>query len=165
MDIDQARQDIISWLTTFVEQPHPALDGWPPCPYARRARLDNRVDIRAGSLGPYMDLMRIDLGDLDVLALVYDAGSFACADFNREVHTVNQGFLQPRNLIALPDHPDDPEVVNGVVMNQGRWAIAFVQSLSKLNSHARMLAEKGYYNGWPETYLKILFEHRLDPRT
>jgi hypothetical protein len=165
MDIDQARQDIMTWLTQFVERPHPRLNGWAPCPYARKARLDNKLEIRAGRLGPYGDLMHIDIGDLDVLALVYDPEDFDCDDFNREIHTVNTGFLRPRNLIALADHPNDVEEVNGVVMNQGRWAIAFVQSLSKLDSHARMLAEKGYYQDWPEHYLETLFENRTDPRS
>jgi hypothetical protein len=165
MDIEQARQDIMTWLTTFVEQPHPKLMGWAPCPYARRARLDNKLEIQAGRLGPYIDLMHIDIGDLDVVALVYDPEDFDSADFNHEVRTVNTGFLGPRNLIALADHPDDPEVINGVVMNQGRWAIAFVQSLSKLEGHARMLAEKGYYQNWPESYLETLFENRQDPRS
>lgn len=155
----------MTWLTTFVEQPHSELMGWAPCPYARKARLDNKLEIRAGKLGPYSDLMHVDIGNLDVLAWVYDPGDLNSVDFNREVRTVNTGFLRPRNLIALADHPDDPEEINGVAMNQGTWAIAFVQCLSKLNSHARMLAEKGYYQDWPESYLETLFEHRTDPRS
>jgi hypothetical protein len=33
-----------SWIENFVEVPHPALGGWPPCPYARKARLDRDYD-------------------------------------------------------------------------------------------------------------------------
>ena len=154
----------MAWITGFVEQPHPALAGWPPCPYARRARTENLLEIRPGT-EPYWDLMHVELGRLDVLAFVYEPAHFTAAEFEDLVQRGNQGFLVARDLIALPDHPKAPEIVNGVLMNQGQWAIVFVQSLSKLNSHARTLAERGFYHGWPEDYLRMLFEHRKDPRT
>lgn len=164
MDFDKAQQDITAWITDFVERPHPALAGWPPCPYARRARMENRVEIMRGT-EPYYDLMHMDLGNLDVKILVYDAGNFAVKEFEDLVQRANQGFLLARDLIALPDHPDAPEIVNGVQMNQGQWALVFVQSLTKLNAHARTLADRGFYHGWPESYLQVLFEGRQDPRT
>ena len=164
MDFDQAQQDIMAWITGFVEQPHPALAGWPPCPYARRARTENLLEIRPGT-EPYWDLMHVELGRLDVLAFVYEPAHFDAEEFEDLVLRANQGFLVARDLIALPDHPDAPEIVNGVPMNQGQWAIVFVQSLSKLDSHARTLADRGFYHGWPEDYLSALFEGRQDPRT
>ena len=163
MDLAQAQQDIMTWLTTFVEQPHPALGSWPPCPYARRARMENKLSIRRGT-EPYWDLMHVDLGSLDVLSFVYDPGDFDAEEFEGLVQRANQGFLLARDLIALADHPDSPEVVNGVTMNQGTWAIVFVQALTKLDAHARTLADRGYYNGWPEEYLDDLFQGRQDPR-
>jgi hypothetical protein len=39
MNIEQVKQDIESWIENFVEVPHPALGGFPPCPFARSARL------------------------------------------------------------------------------------------------------------------------------
>jgi hypothetical protein len=164
MDFEQAQADIMAWITGFVEQPHPALGSWPPCPYARRARMENRFQIRRG-VEPYYDLMHVDLGNLDVMAFVYSPDDFAANEFEDLVQRANQGFLLARDLIALPDHPDAPEIVNGVIMNQGQWAIVFVQALSKLNAHAKMLAERGYYQGWPEHYLAALFEGRQDPRS
>lgn len=163
MDFDRAKQDILHWITTFVEQPHPVLAGWPPCPYARRARMENRFAMRPGT-EPYWDLMHVDIGNLDVLALVYEPKDFAASEFEDLVHRANLGFLHARDFIALPDHPDAPEIVNGVCMNQGQWAIVFVQALGKLNAHALNLADRGYYHDWPEDYLKILFAGRKDPR-
>jgi hypothetical protein len=66
--------------------------------------------------------------------------------------------------LALEDHPGDPEIVNGVSMNQGTYALALVQSLSDLNQKARAIAAKGFYDTWPEKYLQDLFQHRTDPR-
>jgi len=164
MDFDKARRDIVDWITGFVEQPHPALNGWPPCPYARRARTDDLLDIRPGTVEPYMDLQKAEMGRFDVIAYVYDPEQFSAEEFNQQIEYVNAGFLAARNLIALADHPASPELVNGVCMNQGTWAIAFLQSLGKLDQHAKSLAKQGYYKDWPEPYLQDLFQHRQDPR-
>lgn len=164
MDIVQARIDIINWVTGFVEQPHPALNGWPPCPFARRARLDGQFDIREGKIDPYTDVMKVSMDDWMVIAYVYDARQIDADRFNRQIDDVNQGFLVPRGIIALADHPDAPEEVLGVKMNQGTYAITFVQSLDKLDQFARQIAAKGYYHGWSEDYLQDLFRFRKDPR-
>lgn len=164
MNFEQAKIDILAWITGFVEQPHPALSGWAPCPYARRARIEGKFEIRPGKIDPYTDLQHIDIGELDVVALVYDPAEFDPNEFNQQITDVNQAFLCSRDLLALADHPESPEVVQGVCMNQGTWAIAFVQPLAKLNAHARMIAEKGYYKDWPEDYLLELFRGRKDPR-
>jgi hypothetical protein len=66
---------------------------------------------------------------------------------------------------VLEDHPDAPELVNGVSMNQGTYALALVQNLTDLNEKARLMARKGFYASWPEEYLQELFQHRQDPRT
>lgn len=164
MDFDQAKTEVIDWITGFVEQPNAGLNGWPPCPHARRARLDGQFEIRKGQVDPYTDLMHVDMGERMVIAYVYDPTRYTADEFNHLVKSVNQAFLVPRNIIALADHPDDVEDVNGVIMNQGTWGIVFVQPLDKLNHFARLIAGRGYYDGWPEEYLQGLFEHREDPR-
>lgn len=164
-NFEQAKQDILGWVVSFVEQPHPMLNGWAPCPYARRARIDNKFDIRPGSVDPVLDCQQAAMDSFDVIAYVYDPRSLTAEQFNASVDQLNADYLISRGMFALADHPDDVETVNGVVMNQGQWAICFLQNLQKLNAHARMLAQKGYYDGWPEEYLTVLFEGRSDPRT
>ena len=164
MDIEQVKQDITNWVVGFVEKPHPLLNGWAPCPYARKARVQGRFDIRLGFSNPISDCAWQEMGNFDVIAYVYDADKFTDEAFNNLVDNLNDWHLKPRGMFALADHPAAVEEVNGVVMNQGTYAICFLQNLEKLNSHARMLAEKGFYDGWPEEYLHELFKGRQDPR-
>jgi hypothetical protein len=164
MNFEQAKRDITNWVTGFVEQPNDKLNGWAPCPYARQARLKAQFDILPGRIDPYTDLQHAELGDRMVIAYVYDAEDFTAKQFERQIHDVNLAFLVPRNILALSDHPDSPELINGVGMNQGEYAIAFIQPLDKLNSFARAIAGRSYYQGWPEDYLRALFEFREDPR-
>jgi len=165
MNFEQAQIDILLWITGFVEKPNAQLNGWPPCPHARRARLDGQFEIRPGRVDPYTDLRAVEMGDRMVIAYVYEPDKFTAEEFNYQIQSVNQGFLVPRNIIALADHPEEVENINGVIMNQGTWAIAFVQPLDKLNHFARLIAGKGFYDGWPEDYLQGLFEFREDPRS
>ena len=165
MDFNQAQIDLLLWITGFVEQPNAQLQGWPPCPYARRARLSGEFEIRQGRVDPYLDLQQVNMNEKTVVAYVYDPQDFQGEEFNRLVDQVNQDFLVSRDLLALADHPDSPEIVKGVKFNQGTWAVVFVQPLNKLNEFAKMLAGQGYYKDWPEDYLQGLFAHREDPRT
>lgn len=156
--------DVLNWVTGFVEKPMSELNGWPPCPHARRARLEGKFEIRQGRIDPYTDLRTTDMGEKLVITYVYDPKQFSADEFDHQIKLVNQGFLLPRNMIGLGDHPDSVENVRGVIMNQGSWALAFVQHLDKLNHFARLIAGRGYYEGWPEDYLASLFRDREDPR-
>jgi len=166
LNLDIIQADIEKWIVDFVEVPHPALGGWAPCPYARKARLDRDFEVRLG-LAPMHDLIKISkkgLGGKSVVIVVYDPALHPYKDFSSALDIANKEFLLPNNLLALEDHPADLEVVNGVSMNQGTYALALVQSLSDLNEKAQLVARKGFYDLWPEEYLISLFKHRQDPR-
>lgn len=166
MDIRTVTRDILAWSETFVEVPHPMLGNWAPCPFARQARLAGTVGIFIGQ-DPYFDLeSRAAQGmqHYEVVIYAYDPGEWTYNYFSPRLQAANKDFLIAADLIVLEDHPDDVEDVNGVIMNQGQYALAMVQNLSKLNERAGPLAAKGFYHNWPEEYLTGLFEHRQDPR-
>jgi hypothetical protein len=166
LDLATVQADIEQWIVDFVEVTHPALGGWAPCPYARKARLDNDYTIRVG-VNPYFDLLNVakdGLGGKSVLILAYNPNEFFYAQFNNDIKAANEEVLLRNDLLALEDHPGDPEIVNGVTLNQGTYALALVQSLSDLNQKAKVMAAKGFYDAWPEEYLTALFQHREDPR-
>jgi hypothetical protein len=166
MNIDQVKQDIEKWIVDFVEVPHPALGGFPPCPYARGARLKQSYDIFIGS-DPYFDLKnraKYGMGNKEVIVYVYDPKEWSHDLFASSLDQANREFLLAADILALEDHPDDVEIVNGICMNQGTYAMALVQSLSDLDTKAQFMAKRGFYDTWPEDYLTGLFQHRKDPR-
>ena len=166
LNVDAVKQDIERWIVDFVEVPHPALGGWAPCPYARKARLDRDFTVRVG-VNPYFDLLNVardGLGGKSVLIIAYNPNEFFYSQFTSDIKAANEEALLRNDLLALEDHPGDPEIVNGVCMNQGTYALALVQSLSDLNEKAQLVAKKGFYDTWPEDYLQALFKHRKDPR-
>jgi len=165
LDLEQVTHDIERWIENFVEVPHPALGGWAPCPYARKARLDRDFEVRLG-VDPYFDLKFIAQTGItkSVVIFVYESTAYSYKHFHAHLESANQEFLLGQDLLALEDHPDSAEIVNGVSMNQGTYALALVQSLSDLDKKAQSMARKGFYETWPEEYLTELFNHRKDPR-
>lgn len=166
MELEQVKQDIEHWIENFVEVPHPSLGGFPPCPFARQARIKKSYSMYLGA-DPYYDLKnrgRQGMGDREVVIYVYDPQEWNHSMLSGSIELANREVLLPRDMLALEDHPDDPEIVNGVCMNQGTYALALVQSLSDLNAKAKVMANKGFYHDWPEEYLQGLFQHRQDPR-
>ena len=166
MDIEQVKADIESWIVNFVEVSHPALGNFPPCPYARSARLKKSYEVYLGS-DPYYDLKnraRYGMDSKEVIIYAYDPTEWPHELFAASIQSANTEHLLRNDLLALEDHPSDVENVNGVIMNQGRYALALVQSLSDLNHKAKLVAKKGFYDSWPEDYLTALFQHREDPR-
>lgn len=167
MELTQVTENILRWIENFVEKSHPALGGWPPCPYARSARLKGTVAIHLGS-DPYFDLKNLSkrgLGSKEVVIYAYNPAEWNFELFHSLLEQANADFLLSKDLIVLEDHPADPEIVNGISMNQGQYALAMCQSLTDLNTQAKQIASKGFYQTWPEEYLKVLFHNRMDPRT
>ena len=166
LDTQTVTADILAWSERFVEVPHPSLGGWAPCPFARQARLNQTIQVLTGA-DPYFDLRnraRWGMGRYEVIVYAYDPAEWPYARFHSAVESANTEILLSRDMLALEDHPADVEDVNGVIMNQGKYALVLVQSLSKLNTAAKQMGAKGFYHAWPEQYLTGLFKHRQDPR-
>ena len=166
LDLDTVKYHIELWIETFVEVPHPALGDWAPCPYARKARLDRDFEVRLGN-DPYRDAMNISVEGLpkSVVIYAYEVEQWAHMEFAYKLDQANQHWLLPHDMLALEDHPKDQEIVNGVSMNQGTYALMLVQNLTDLNEKAQLVAKKGFYDAWPADYLEMLFKHRKAPRT
>jgi hypothetical protein len=104
------------------------------------------------------------MGNKEVIIYAYDPLEWPHELFAASIDSANRDHLLHNDILALEDHPADVENVNGVIMNQGTYALALVQSLSDLNAKAKLVAKKGFYDTWPEDYLQALFQHREDPR-
>lgn len=95
LDLETVKQDILAWSENFVEVPHPALGGWAPCPFARRARLSGTVSIRIG-MNPYFDLKNCSgqgMGKYEVIVYAYDPEEFSYTHFHYALEAANQEFL------------------------------------------------------------------------
>ena len=144
-------QELLKWMQEFVEAPHPSLGNWPPCPYARQARLSNNILIKPGA-DPYYDSMSLLTYDWSKEAVVFWYNQIDPTIFVAQVELANKSLLD-KNIVVLEDHPDTEEVVSNIKMNFGFCPIIVGQQLNKLNTAADQLRSKGYYDTWSQSDL------------
>ncbi len=138
-------------MEEFVEVPHPGLGGWPPCPFARQARLSRNIDIRQG-VDPFADCTSIIDYDWSKEVVVFWYEDIDPGLFLDLVNRANSVLLE-KDIVALDDHPETEELIAGVKMNFGLCPIIVLQKNSKLNQNADQLREKGYYHTWSQSDL------------
>lgn len=149
MDQLTVTNQLLTWMKEFVEQPHPSLGGWSPCPYARQARLSNNISICQGS-DPYADCLSLLYYDWNQEVVIFWYNEIDSADFVSDVNRANQ-ILLSKNIVALEDHPNITEIVSGIKMNFGYCPIIVCQQLDKLTDAETQLRSKGYYETWSQS--------------
>ena len=109
MDQDQIRQQLTQWLINFVENPNPLLGNWAPCPYARQARIANKIHVVFDNPLEIANYVTF-LDDYDVVVLCFDHTKFSASQIELFTKHINS-ILMCKYYVALEDHPDDEEMV------------------------------------------------------
>lgn len=151
------------WMTEFVEVPNLKLGNWPPCPYARQARISNKVGILFSDIADIADTISKSLELLEskeVVVICFDHTLIEATELQQLVEGTNKR-LMLNNYVILEDHPDATEYVNGVHMNFGECGLLVIQRLDKLNKASDQLKEKGYYDVWSQAELDEVVTWRL----
>jgi hypothetical protein len=164
MDKELIQQQLTDWLVNFIEKPNPMLNGWAPCPYARRARVSGKFDIKFATIDDLLltiEQAAAELAEREVVAVCIDRNTIS-ADKLEELVAEQNHKLMAVDVVLLEDHPDAVEIVNGVHMNFGNCAIVFVQSLSKLNEASQQLQQSNYYHCWSKENLDTVVSWRVN---
>ena len=164
MNQQQIAQQLNQWLVEFVEVNHPDLGNWPPCPYARAARLSGMIGIKFCTVPEFDDIVQESIETLankDVVVVCFDHRTISAQDLQQWVKKTND-FLMPIDYVILEDHPDAEEFVNGVKMNFGHCGLLVLQKLSKLNNASDKLKSQGYYDHWDRSALDEVVSWRYE---
>lgn len=157
---DAVTSALLKWMEEFVEKPHPSLGGWPPCPFARQARLSKNIDIRQGR-DPYADCTELVDYDWSKEVVIFWYDQIDPESFIDGVNRANSVLLE-KDIVALEDHPETEEIIAGIKMNFGLCPIIVLQKNSKLNEAADQLKEKGYYHSWSQTDIDKIVTWRYE---
>jgi len=154
------RQQLQQWLVDFVEKPNPLLNNWPPCPYARQARISNQIQIIFDSPLEIANYTH-ELEHYDVVVLCFDHNKYSASQIELFTKHINSILLW-QDYVVLEDHPDSTELINGVSMNFEECGLMILQRLSKLNTAADQLKNKGYYTTWSKENMDEVVNWRYD---
>ena len=161
--------DLRSWSKYVLEVPSVHLNGLPPCPYARKAWIENNVkvveseDILSDAL---MNRTLVKEYDLVVVAS-YDLPD--PEDMQEAIEKYNDVFAS-EDLHFMLFHPEygaeeaeldflyDTEWESGI---EEEYCMVFIQKLSKVDDYSLQLEKKGYYDAFPEDeYQTLVLDRR-----
>ena len=159
-------EEIKQWVEDFVSVKHETLNVI-PCPFAKQALMNNTIKyVSTERIGETLTSMVDDWSDkYEVVVLYTDTELYTPQEVSDIVERFNK-LAMSRDIVALEDHPDDPEILNGVEMNFGKAILVLVQRLSKLNKASDILKKRGYYDTWSlkKTIMMLLhgvnYEHK-----
>ena len=149
---------IKDWIKTFVTKPNPVFGNLPPCPFAQQAIVDNKVEFQEltaldGFNTLHQRIWQHDFDEKDVLCMIANTNQFTAHETKVLADELNFRFM-PSDIVVLEDHPNIEEKVKDVKLNNGKYILFLVQSLSKLNKFSKMLESGPYYKNWSKSYLK-----------
>ena len=151
-------QRVKSWISRFVTKPNPVFGNLPPCPFARKAIIDDKVEFvelngTADWRTIYQMIWNFDFEHKDVLCIIADPDQYTAKETVKIANRLNEYFMR-NDVVVLEDHPKIKERVKTVKLNNGHYILFLVQRLSKLNRYAEMLEKGPYYKNWSRSYLE-----------
>lgn len=151
------RSYIEEWIEKFVSVHNDALNSI-PCPFAKAALIKYHETEDVGqslsnTLNNWSD-------DAHVVVIYTATTNYTPEELQTIVKDFNKVSMR-EDLVALEDHPDDEEIINGVKMNFGKCILILVQRLSVINRKSEWLKEQGYYDNWSEENLDDVVNWRF----
>ena len=152
--------NIESWILNTLSTRSEVFNGLPPCPYAKSAWLDGKVQIHhLDGKFPVGEHLSAELENYtyhwpkgkEVVVLGFDPLSILPYKLSNIIDSA-EPMLSKRGYTALEDHPFEREEVAGVHLNQGEWALVLLQPTDKLVEARKWLESKNYYKNWDADY-------------
>lgn len=148
MIFEEVKNKLINWMIDFVEVPNPNLGDWAPCPYAKQARIQDKIAIKfAHDITETVYDSLSELESKDVVVICFDHTIISPGATVDLVEKLNIDLMK-QDIVILEDHPEITETINNVPMNFGYSGLLIIQRLSKLNEASDQLHKSGYYSHW-----------------
>lgn len=152
---------IKEWILTFLSTPQTSLNGFPPCPYARKSLIEKKIKFFK-SVDYFKDICDLfDTWDDSIEVAICVVRDEEDPDlFAKNVTKINDIYLS-KGFGALEDHVKIPEIFLDLSFNNGRYNIILCQQMEKLNQASAHLLSKGYYNNWTSEMYDNVVSWRL----
>lgn len=147
------------WTEKVLDVAVDGFGGLPPCPYARRAWLDNKVAVFETDYLPFV-LARQAFFDpeSDTLEIVvwFNKEGLEIDEFNKWIDDHNEDCGGVWLMGFHPDAGDDALTPEFEGLTEKPYGLIFVQSLKHLVFASERLFKAGYYNQYPEKDMRFV---------
>ena len=155
---ESIRKEIRDWAKHSLEKANENYNGFPPCPYAAKAWIDNKVDIQFKyDLSPEKLYENIShYNDKYELIILVDLEYELEPDrFHGYLEGINEAIsnnaFQDKDIYVMGFHPEDD--TNEIIESDSFetevddvYSMIFIQRLSLLERASEKLRSKGYYD-------------------
>lgn len=151
------------WILNFLSTPQESLNGFSPCPYAKKSLIDNRIKFYKTD-DYFVDICNLfDNWDDAIDVVIYLVPDDVDKNkFVNDVKTINNIYLK-QGFACLEDHKDIPENFCDLKFNNGKYNIILCQKTDKINHASAILFEKGYYKNWSQELYNDVVAWRSGP--
>jgi hypothetical protein len=160
------KTDIWNWIQNYIEVNHKFYDyKFPPCPYARAARLKGLLDIQVYESGSAVEFIQTHTQDLatnknfTVRVLAMPPRFRWYWNIRRWVermnHTIVGDDLYAQHGLAIKTQSQYPGL-----FNQGPYFIVIINRLSDIMSGHEALLKTDYYKPWASHHYQAVVERR-----
>lgn len=151
-------RELVQYIVDFVEQPHPKFGNLPVCPFAKKARLENRIQFEVLELTREGVLALVPSftakSELDLMICIHPRkDGLSSAEVYRLVGLLNQA-LPAMNLMAIGLHPKDPFNIDGLYTRREPYPNIQLLRLDVGERAHQSIKNSGYYDCWTESNLR-----------
>lgn len=151
------------WILNFLSTPQESLNGFPPCPYARKSLIDDKIKFFKSN-NYFHDICNLfdnwdDTADVVIYIVPDDIDK---NKFVKDIKIINDIYLE-QGFVCLEDHKDIPENFFDLRFNNGKYNIILCQKTDKINRASAILLEKGYYKNWDKELYNDVVAWRFGP--
>ncbi len=169
-------EDIISWSKDFIELPNKHLGNVPACPYAKRARLNNKLRIielhKSDTLLETIvyECQNIKKFNKQITIIGCDDLFYTADELNNFIHAFNHIFV-PKDVYLMCFHPEDEEEDEPVTFLEdtdwvpdNEFLMVLIQPFEELEKASANLDKIGFYRSWPSDYYEGTVKKRQSYR-
>ena len=151
------KRAIEEYIVQFLEERHPQFSDMPPCPFARKERLENRIIYTEGHIGTegpteklIEDIRTFDSDPHKSTMIIYDTSQQCSLQEAYEFAQYLTELLMDLQILAIPLHPEDPFAVGGVRTRQTPFMMMTIQRKSLIFDAKKKLLSTTYYSLWDD---------------
>lgn len=159
--ITECKEFLSNWIINFLSKPQEILSGYPPCPYARKALIENKINFLSASNYTQVILQEVSGWNNSYDVLLVECGDIDKDTFVNDVADINIELLG-KGFVALEDHVNIEEPLHHLDFRNGKYNIILVQRLDKINLASDSLKKLGYYNNWSDDMINSVVTWRLN---
>ena len=171
------KEDVKLWSKHFLEVSNKHLGGFPACPFAKKAWLDNKVEVEIKIKNYHYKkelnelIYKLDFNEKEILIFCDPYYSYTpnklheiTETYNDKYNKINMYFMSfhPHNPATSQDQAFlvEPEGKVPEVESDLKYSMMLVQKFSQLEEASDKLKRLGYYKKWPNEYYKDVVETR-----